>query len=243
MSFDLCTIDWTAIGAIVTFVAMIIAYWTIHISDKQNKSNQRLQLLLVQREIEQKRLDELIENIIIINDSIQPIIVTDYSVKLTNGIFTEDDRHFIDEMAVKDELDSNRLSVQLIRYCKNEPVKNVLMILSNMRQKYGEWVRCISTLNLYQKNYVISPSNLNRMILTMSNMSKAIMPNYEKDIHDILETHSNDLDKAISLMNIFSHAISKYLILNKRLFEKELCVFVSEEQKRIDSIVFHGSVK
>lgn len=54
MNFDLYTIDWTAIGSIVTFIAMIIAYWTIHISDKQNKSNQRLQLLLVQREIEQK---------------------------------------------------------------------------------------------------------------------------------------------------------------------------------------------
>ena len=49
MSFDLYTIDWTAIGSIVTFVAMIIAYWTIHVSDKKNKSNQRIQILLVQR--------------------------------------------------------------------------------------------------------------------------------------------------------------------------------------------------
>ena len=102
MNLDLCTIDWTAIGSIATVIAMIIAYRTIYISVKQNKDNQKFQTLLVQREIEQKRLDELVDNIMIINDSIQPIVVADYSVKLTKGIFTEDDRHFIDEMAAND---------------------------------------------------------------------------------------------------------------------------------------------
>lgn len=184
MNFDLYTIDWTAIGSIVTFIAMIIAYWTIHISDKQNKSNQRLQLLLVQREIEQKRLDDLVENIMIINDSMQPIIVADYSVKLTKGIFTEDDRHFIDEMAANDISNNNRLSVQLIKYDRNESAKKVLITLSNMRQKYGEWVRDLSILNLYKTNYIISPDELRRMILTMAKISKEIAPEYEKNIHN-----------------------------------------------------------
>ena len=136
MNLDLCTIDWTAIGSIATVIAMIIAYRTIYISVKQNKDNQKFQTLLVQREIEQKRLDELVDNIMIINDSIQPIVVADYSVKLTKGIFTEDDRHFIDEMAANDISNNNRLSVQLIKYDRNESAKKVLMILSNMRQKY-----------------------------------------------------------------------------------------------------------
>ena len=108
MNLDLCTIDWTAIGSIATVIAMIIAYRTIYISVKQNKDNQKFQTLLVQREIEQKRLDELVDNIMIINDSIQPIVVADYSVKLTKGIFTEDDRHFIDEMAANDISNNNR---------------------------------------------------------------------------------------------------------------------------------------
>lgn len=243
MSFDLCTIDWTAIGSIVTFVAMIIAYWTIHISDKQNKSNQRLQLLLVQRDIEQKRLDELVENIMIINDSMQPINVVDYSVKLVRGYFTDDDRNFINEIAAKDESDNNKLSIQLIKYDRNEPAKRILIILSNMRRKYGEWVRDISILNLYKNNFVISPQDLNRMILTMTKMSKEIIPKYEKDIHDVLETYTNDLDKAINLMNIFCYAISTFLIEQKKILEKELCAFVKEEQKRIDNIVFHDSIK
>lgn len=243
MSFDLYTIDWTAIGSIVTFVAMIIAYWTIHVSDKQNKSNQRLQLLLVQREIEQRRLNELVENIMIINDSMQPIVVADYSVKLTKGIFTEDDRHFIDEMAANDVSNNNRLSIQLIKYDRNEPAKKVLMLLSNMRQKYGEWVRDISLLNLYKTSNVISPQDLNRMILTMSKISKDIFPEYEKTIDDAIKTKDNDLDKAINLMNIFCHVISTYLNEQKKIFEEELCAFVKEEQKRIDNIVFYGSIK
>lgn len=243
MSFDLCTIDWTAIGSIVTFVAMIIAYWTIHISDKQNKSNQRLQLLLVQRDIEQKRLDELVENIMIINDSMQPIVVTDYSVKLINGIFTEDDRHFIDEMAANDLANNNRLSVQLIKYDRNESAKKILMTLSNMRRKYGEWVRDLSILNLYKNSFVISPQDLNRMVLTMAQISKEITPKYERNIHYILKTYTNDLDKAINLMNIFCHAISTFLIEQKKIFEEELYAFVKEEQKRIDNIVFHDSIK
>lgn len=113
MNLDLCTIDWTAIGSIATVIAMIIAYRTIYISVKQNKDNQKFQTLLVQREIEQKRLDELVDNIMIINDSIQPIVVADYSVKLTKGIFTEDDRHFIDEMAANDISNNNRLRSDL----------------------------------------------------------------------------------------------------------------------------------
>lgn len=243
MSFDLCTIDWTAIGSIVTFVAMIIAYWTIHISDKQNKSNQRLQLLLVQRDIEQKRLDELVENIMIINDSMQPIVVTDYSVKLINGIFTEDDRHFIDEMAANDLANNNRLSVQLIKYDRKESAKKVLMTLSNMRRKYGEWIRNLSILNLYKSSFVISPQDLNRMILTMVQISKEIAPEYEKNIDNVIKTKDNDLNKAINLMNIFCYVISTYLNEQKKIFEEELYAFVKEEQKRIDNIVFHDSIK
>lgn len=243
MNFDLYTIDWTAIGSIVTFIAMIIAYWTIHISDKQNKSNQRLQLLLVQREIEQKRLDDLVENIMIINDSMQPIIVADYSVKLTKGIFTEDDRHFIDEMAANDISNNNRLSVQLIKYDRNESAKKVLITLSNMRQKYGEWVRDLSILNLYKTNYIISPDELRRMILTMAKMSKEIAPEYEENIHNVINEKNNDLNKAINLMNIFCYTISAYLNEQKKIFEDELCAFVKEEQKRIDSMIFHDSIK
>lgn len=47
MIFNLFTIDWTAIGSIVTLMALIVAYWNIRQSDKQNKANTELQILLL----------------------------------------------------------------------------------------------------------------------------------------------------------------------------------------------------
>lgn len=243
MNFDLYTIDWTAIGSIVTFVAMLIAYWAIHMSDKQNKDNQRLQQLLIQREIEQKRLDELVENIMIINDAIQPIVVVDYSVKLIHGILSEDDRHFIEKMAEKDRSDNNRLNIQLIKYGKNHSAKNVLLALSQMRQKYGEWVRYISTLNLYKTHPEIPFSDLSKTISTMVKLSKEISPECDKYIHEALRTGKNDLDRAINLMNVFCYQISGYLIEGKKRFKKELYDFVQREQNRIDNIAFHNSAE
>ena len=242
MSFDLYTIDWTAIGSIVTFVAMLIAYWAIYVSDKQNKRNRQLQFLLMQREIEQKRLDELVENLMRMNDSMQPIVVVDYSMKLIQGIFSEDDRHFIDQLAVQDQSDNNRLDIQLVKYDNNQSVKSVLMVLSQMRQKYGEWVRDISILNLYNTSRVIFPSELTDIISTMVKLSREISPESEEDIQKILSLKTNDLDRAINLMNIFYHVISNYLIAQEKIFEDELYAFVQKEQKRIDNMAFHDSI-
>ena len=238
MAFDLYTIDWTAIGSLVTFVAMLIAYWNIHISDKQNKNNQQFQLTLIQREIEQKRLDELIESIIIINDTIQPVDVLDYSVKFVNGNFTETDRHIINSMATKEKSDSNRLTIQLMKYDKYQSAKDVLTALSNMRQKYGEWVRDISILNMYKKHNFVDPSYLAEMTSTMIRISKELEPKLEEPIRKILNTPTDDLNKAIRLLEVFSSVVSSYLIDHKKIFENELYAFVQKEQKRIDDMMF-----
>ena len=47
-------------------MALIVAYWNIRQSDKQNKANTELQILLLKHGVEQNRLDELIESILII---------------------------------------------------------------------------------------------------------------------------------------------------------------------------------
>ena len=45
MNVDLYTIDWTAIGSIATAIAMIIAFRSISVSNKQNRENRKLQVL------------------------------------------------------------------------------------------------------------------------------------------------------------------------------------------------------
>ena len=75
MNVDLYTIDWTAIGSIATAIAMIIAFRSISVSNKQNRENRKLQVVLIRREQEQKRLDEMVNNILEIIHSIKPIDV------------------------------------------------------------------------------------------------------------------------------------------------------------------------
>lgn len=50
-----------------------------------------------------------------------------------------------------------------------------------------------------------------------------------KTIDDVIKTKDNDLDKAISLMNIFCYVISTYLNEQKKIFEEKLCAFIKEE--------------
>lgn len=237
MTFDLCTIDWTAVGSIVTFIAMIIAYWTIHLSNKQNKENQQFQLLLIQREIEQKRLDDLIEHILVINDSIQPVLVLDLSIKLINGSFTEENRHFVDSMAAQDRSNGNKLSVQLEKYERKPSAKKVLQLLSNQHNIYMDWLADLSLLYLYKYRQEDITSDINKIISNIASFVHKFEPSLDKHIQEVLNERCNDLDKAIHLMNVYCYAVSSYLVDKKKAFEKEVCVFVRQEQQRIDNIV------
>ena len=237
MDFDLCTIDWTAVGSIVTFIAMIIAYWTIHSSNKQNESNQKFQLQLMQREIEQKRLDELVASIMRVNDSMKPTDVMDFSVKLINGSFSEDDRHILDNMAAYDKSENTLLSILLIKFDKKESAKEVLKVLSGIRRMYGEWIRDVSLLYMYKSNKVYDPSVLNNIITNMVEMTKKFSPECQQQVAELLKEPVHNLDKAIELMNVFSYAISSYLLEHKNIFEEKLCAFVEKEQKKIDNMV------
>ena len=162
MIFNLFTIDWTAIGSIVTLMALIVAYWNIRQSDKQNKANTELQILLLKHGVEQNRLDELIESILIIYTPMNPIMVVDYTMKFTRSFFTEDDRHFIDEMASKDEYCNNLMRVRLIKYGNRESAKKILMELMSIRKVFGEWIQILGKLNISKQEGMYVPDDLCR---------------------------------------------------------------------------------
>lgn len=235
MTWNLSTIDWTAIGAIATVLAFIVAYLSIYISNKQNKKNQQFQLALIQRDIEQKRFDDLIECIMTINNSIQPINVMDYTKKLLNGTFAEADQSVLNGMAEKDRLDNIKLSIQLMKYDKNQSAKSLLNVLSDIHQIYGEWVRDLCLLSMYKKDNVVLPAMIKPIISRMGKISRDIDHHCEPYIKEALNSSNNDLDRAISLMNVFSSAVSSYLVDNKRMLDDELYRFAQLEQGRIDN--------
>ena len=82
ITWDLTTIDWTAIGSIVTFVALIATFIALFFSNKQEKKNRQLQVLLLSQEQQQKRLDELVNSILDIISDIDLFNLSNYSKKI-----------------------------------------------------------------------------------------------------------------------------------------------------------------
>ena len=78
IDFELHTIDWNAISAIATTLALIVAYWSIHVSNKQAQKSNEFQLKLLKKENEQKGLDEFIHKVIEIYDAVNPFDILNY---------------------------------------------------------------------------------------------------------------------------------------------------------------------
>lgn len=86
--FELNTIDWNAISAIATALALIVAFVTIIMSNRQERKNRKLQVLLLHKEQEQKQLDEIVANLLSIIDDINPLHLANYSKKIENRNIT-----------------------------------------------------------------------------------------------------------------------------------------------------------
>lgn len=241
MNIDLYTIDWTAIGSIATTIALIFAFKSINASNKQNKENRKLQISLIRKEQEQKRLDKMVNNILEIIHSIKPIDVLDFSSKWIDGAFTTEDRHKLDHMAEQDQLNYTRLNIQLIKLKNYPTAKPLLARLDIIRDLYGQWVRCINLLHLFLESEDKLPvEEREKTIVNIVNQMVDICkrnPEYTPIISDICKKKNKIEDIARDLMNIFESEISKQIQAHKLAFEKELYEFVKKEQERIDSII------
>ena len=242
MSIDLYTIDWTAIGSIATTIALIIAFRSINASNKQNRENRKLQILLNRQEQEQKRLDEMVNNILEISHSIKPIDVLDFSSKWIEGAFTIEDRRKLDHMADQDLLNNIQLNIQLIKL-KNYPTANILLTrLNTIREIYGQWIRCINPLYVFLESGNKLKAEEREMIIAgivkqMAETCQRINPTCKPIISDIYKQNNKIEDIARNVMNILESEISKQIQVLKPAFEKELYEFVKKEQERIDRII------
>lgn len=241
MNIDLYTIDWTAIGSIATTIALIFAFKSINASNKQNKENRKLQISLIRKEQEQKRLDEMVNNILEIIHSIKPIDVLDFSSKWIDGAFTTEDKRKLDHMAEQDQLNYTRLNIQLIKLKNYPTAKPLLARLNTIREIYGSWAKCINPLHVFiesgnklraeEREAIIA-----NIVYQMVNTCKK-NPEYTPIISDICKKKNKIEDIARDVMNIFETEISKQIQAHKLAFEKELYEFIKKEQERIDSII------
>ena len=129
MDISLGTIDWTAISAITSFLMTVAAFATIYSSVRQNKKSRELQIKLLRQQQAQQKLDDMIANIMTICQNMNPFHVFEYSSKLVNNKFTEEDRQILETLTIDNYYNKTNLTIQTNRLGNYESAKPGLWLL------------------------------------------------------------------------------------------------------------------
>lgn len=244
MCLNLGVIDWTAVSAIATFIMVIATFVTISISIKQNKKSKEFQIQLIKQQQAQGKLDDMVNNVLEINNNINPFHILHYSNKLTTNTFTAEDRQALEKLAVDDRLNNTNLTLQLIRLNNYSSAKSLLDCLHQIRADYGLWQRTVTSLYQYvcfskesKQQIDIIEQTVTLITTEMVNKCIIIDPRYKQITAEILCSEQKPIDKALTILKIFEAEIAKYILTKKDKLETELIQFVKSEQQRVDNII------
>lgn len=243
MCLNLGVIDWTAIGTIATSIMVVATFVTIYISIKQDKMSRGFQTLLIKQQQAQQKLDDMVNNVLNINNNINPFHILHYSNKLTAKTFTEDDRQALEKLAVDDSLNNTNLTLQMIRLNNYSSAKSLLDCLHQIRADYGLWQRTVTSLyqdvcfskeskqqiDIIEQTVIIMTTEMINKCIEISPELKSVIPE--------LQLGPKPIDKALTVLQIFEAEIAKYILTKKDKLETELIQFVKSEQQRIDNII------
>ena len=237
--FELHTIDWNAISAMATTLALIVAYWSIHASNKQAKKSNEFQLKLLKKENEQKGLDEFIHKVIEIYDAVNPLDILNYSSKFMNDKFTDQDRIAIEKNANNDQINCIRLNVLMLQIDKLESAKSLIIELGDIRETYGYWMRNMNLISMYfDKQYL--PNSKDFIVKAMQEMGDICIkfnPKYKSYIQSICNTGMDLKEQCLKILECLESELSMQLQQKRKNFEKHLYAYVKAEQMRINSII------
>lgn len=239
MEFELNIIDWNAISAIATTLAFFIAFWSIRVTNIQEKNNRVFQLKLMRKESEQRNLDEFIKKVIEIYNGTNPLDILNYSSKFINNQFSEQDKNAIEQNANNDQINCIRLNVLIILMNKVESAKPLIKKLGDIRETYGVWARNINLINMSFEDFD-KPENKDFIIKAINGMSKVCIqfnPNYELYIKNIINSRPNLKDQCLNILECFETEVSMQLQQIRKDFEIELYEYVKTEQIRINAII------
>lgn len=239
INFNLSTIDWNAISAIATTLALIVAYATIIVSNRQEQKNREFQLKLMRQDSEQRNLNEFINKVIEIYNGTNPLDILNYSSKFINNQFTEQDKEVIEQNANNDQINCIRLNVLVILMDKIEYAKPLIKKLGDIRETYGVWVRNTSQIMMSFDNFDNSEHNefIVKAINDMSNVCLQYNSTYITHIQNIKILKPNPKEQCIKILECFETEVSMQLQQKRKDFEKQLYEYVKTEQKRINAII------
>ncbi|MBQ5779499.1 MAG: hypothetical protein IIW13_05905 [Paludibacteraceae bacterium] len=239
INFDLNIIDWNAISAIATTLAFVIAFWSIRVTNTQEKNNREFQLKLMRKEFEQRNLDEFINKIIEIYNGTNPLDVLNYSSKFINNQFTEQDKEAIERNANNDQINCIRLNVLVILMNKAEYAKPLIKKLEDIRETYGVWARNINLIKMSFDNFE-KPEHKDFIVKALNGMSNVCIQynaKYESYIQSVIHSTQNLKEQCFRILECFEAELSMQLQQKRKDFEKQLYEYVKTEQKRINAII------
>ena len=239
MEFELNIIDWNAISAIATTLAFFIAFWSIRVTNTQEKNNREFQLKLMRKEFEQRNLDEFITKVLEIYNGTNPLDILNYSSKFINNQFTEQDKDAIEQNANNDQINCIRLNVLIILMDKVESAKPLIKKLGDVRETYGVWARNINLINMSFEDFD-KPEHKDFIIKAINGMSNVCVqynPKYESYIKSIINSRTNLKEQCLNILECFETEVSMQLQQLRKDFEKQLYEYVKTEQIRINAII------
>lgn len=243
MYFTLNQIDWTALGAIITFIMAIAAFLTLFFSIRENNKGRNLQIKLIQQQQAQQKLDDMVNNVLKISNNITPFEILEYSSKLTSNTLTEEDRKKLEKFAVDDNLNNTNLSLQMMRLNNYQSAKAVCKCLNVIRSDYGLWSSTVGVLSkIIGQESLQSDENIRQAVIQIiSDISKRCMeiaPQYQHAISEIIRKETILTTRALKVMTIFDAQLARSIQKQQRILDQELIRFVSCEQQKIDKIPY-----
>ena len=240
--WNLTTIDWTAIGSIVTFIALIMTLVALFYSNEQERKNRQLQVLLLRQEQQQKRLDEMIGNILDIISDIDPLHLSNFSKKISGKDVSVEDKYQIDNILRKNSYNYNKLQIQVIRQEDYITAQSILQRLNKIRSDYSLWCKSVAMILYYlldnnskcEEKFETIASSYQDMI----ERCLEIAPQSRSDLDSCINPFKDDLvEEYIKVLTVFSYELTPKILKEKKHFMNELKAFVKNEQKSIDNLV------
>lgn len=234
---------WTAVGAIATAIAVIVALIANYRTNKNSEKNRELQIALLQQQREQQKLDELVQNLILLNKMMRPLDILHYSSRFVEEKFTQEDCSYLEALAVDDESMMTKIYV-LEAVWTGDSVRSVLTCLHELRENYGLWSRSVTVLFQHKMEYKgFGPwyfgekTVMAQVIREMLDKCIACNPAHSDFVERMERDGNNSYEKARLVLEVLGPEMAKRIQYQKNILEKELRKFVCLEQKRIDAIV------
>lgn len=244
MVFDLLVINWTAIGAIATAGAVVVALFANHRTNKNNEKNRKLQIALLRQQRDQKKLDEMVQNLMYLCKGINSLDIIYYSLKFKDNTFTIEDRRALEKFTVDGSCNAINLVWQIEVLKNRDSARPMMDCFWEVWADYGFWASCISTLFQSMCAPQETPQEreeerrLTEMLINnMEAKTIAINAQYKSVFDDLLKAKKELMDQARAVMGVFGMEIAGQIHKKNNALYDRMKEFIHVEQERITGIV------